>query len=169
MCCGSEDEDEDHEGAEGGVGPEEPFGQAFAADAVEVVGGENGERRDGGKDVAGEFGSGEGEEDDGKEGPEDEELGEGVACAGVAEVAAGVVADLPLGDGDFDGVDEGADGDDGPWNKADEQDDEVVEEGLVVLEAVGGEAFEIVLEEEEAIEGGVALWTAMYQGSTMRR
>ncbi len=67
------------------------------------------------------------------------------------------MADLPLGDGDFDGVDEGADGDDGPRHEADEQDDEVVAEGLVVLVAVGGEALEIVFEEEEAIEGGVAL------------
>ena len=100
---GGEDENEDQDGADGSVGPEQPVGQALAADAVEVVGGEDGEGRDGGKDVAGELGAGEGEEDDGEERPEDEELGEGVACAGVAEVAAGVVADLPLGDGDVDG------------------------------------------------------------------
>ena len=148
---GSEDEHEDHDGTESGVGPEEPFWQALAADAVEVVGGEDGEGRDGGQDVAGELGSREGEEDDGEEGPEDEELGEGVAGAGVAEVTLGVVADLPLGDGDFDGVDQGADGDDGPGHEADEQDDYVVPEGLVVLVAVGGEALEIVFEEEETV------------------
>ena len=133
------------------------LGQAAAAHAVEVVGGEDGEGRDGGKDVAGEFGTGEGEEEDGEERPEDEELGEGVAGAGVAEVTLGVVADLPLGDGDLDGVDEGADSDDGPGHEAEEQDGEVVPEGLMVLVAVGGEALEVVLEEEEAIEGWVAL------------
>ena len=154
---GSEDENEDHDGTEGGVGPEQPFWQAFAADAVEVVGGEDGEGRDGGEDVAGKLRSGEGEEDDGEESPEDEELGEGVAGAGVAEVAGGVVTDLPLGDGDFDGVDEGADGHDGPGHEADEQDGEVEEEWLMVLVAIGGEALEIVFEEEEAVEGGVAL------------
>ena len=53
-------------------------------------------------------------------------------------------------------VDEGADGDDGPGHQADEQDGEVVPEGLMVLVAVGGEALEIVFEEEEAVEGGVA-------------
>jgi len=37
------------------VGPEEPSREAFAADAVEVVGRKNGDGRDGGKDVAGEF------------------------------------------------------------------------------------------------------------------
>ena len=153
---GGEDKDEDHDGAECGVGPEQPVGQAVAANAVEVVAGEDGERRDGGQDVAGELGAGEGEEDDGEERPEDEELGEGVARAGVAEIALGLVADLPLGDGDVDGVDQGADGDDRPGHEADEQDDEVVVEGLMVLVAVGGEAFEIVLEEEEAEEGGVA-------------
>ena len=154
---GSEDQDEDHDGADGGVRPEQPFRQAIAPDAVEVVGGEDGERRNGGKDVAGQLGAGEGEEDDGKESPEDEELGEGVAGAGVAEVALGIVADLPLGDGDVDGVDEGADGDHRPGHEADEQDGEVEPEGLMVLVAVGGEAFEIVFEEEEAVEGGVAL------------
>ena len=140
-----------------GVRPEQPFRQALAADAVEVVGGEDGEGRNGGQDVAGQLRSGEGEEDDGKERPEDEELGEGVAGAGVAEIAAGVVADLPLGDGDFDGVDQRADGDDCPGHEADEQDDEVVQEGLVVLVAVGGEALQIVFEEEEPVEGRVAL------------
>ena len=153
---GGEGEDEDKDCAHGGVGPEEPVGKAFAADAVEVVGGEDGEGRDGGKDVAGEFGAGEGEEEDGEESPEDEELGEGVTCASVAEVAAGVVPDFPLGYGDLDGVNEGADGHDGPGHEADEKDDEVVPGGLVVLEAIGGEALEIVFEEEEAVEGGVA-------------
>ena len=88
--------------AERGVGLEQPGGEAGAADAEEVVAGEDGERRDGGQDVAGELGAGEGEEEDGEERPEDEELGEGVAGAGVAEVALGLVADLPLGDGDLD-------------------------------------------------------------------
>jgi len=111
---GGEGEDEDEECAHGGVGPEEPVWKAFAANAVEVVGGEDGERRNGGEDVAGEFGAGEGEEEDGKESPEDEELGEGVSCAGVAEVTAGVVPDLPLGNGDLDGVGKGADGHHGP-------------------------------------------------------
>src|ERR1700736_2531626 len=110
------------------MGPEQPFWQALAANAVEVIGCEDGDGRDGRKDIAGELRSGEGEEDDGKEGPEDEELGEGVAGAGVAEVAAGIVANLPLGDGDFDGIDEGAEGDDRPGHEADEQDDDVKEE-----------------------------------------
>ena len=52
---GSKDEYEDHDGAECGVTPEKPFGKAFAADTIEVVGGEDGERRDGRKDVAGEL------------------------------------------------------------------------------------------------------------------
>ncbi len=40
----------------------------------------------------------------------------------------------------------------------------------MVLVAVGGEAFQIVLEEEELVEGGIPrLWTAMYQGSTISR
>ena len=50
---GREDEDEDEDGAEGGVAPEQPGGEAVAADAVEVVAGEDGEGRDGGQDVAG--------------------------------------------------------------------------------------------------------------------
>jgi len=74
----------------------------------------------------------------------------------VAEVAAGVVADLPLGDGDLGGINNGADGHDGPGHEADEEDGEVIPEGLMVLEAVGGEALEIVFEEEETVEGGVA-------------
>ena len=103
---GGQGKNKDHDGAECSVGPEQPFWQTFATDAIEVVGCEDGEGRDGRKDVAGQLGSGEGEEDDGKEGPEDEELGEGVAGAGVAKVAARIVANLPLGDGDFNGVDE---------------------------------------------------------------
>src|ERR1700675_1198909 len=35
---GGEDEDKDHDSTEFGVGPEQPFGQSLAADAVEVVG-----------------------------------------------------------------------------------------------------------------------------------
>ncbi len=151
-----EDEDEDEEGAGGGVGPEQPGGEAAAADAVEVVAGEDGQRRDGGQDVAGELRSGEGEEEDGEDGPEDEELGEGVAGADVAEVALGVAAGLPFGDGDAGGVDQGAEAEDGPGHEGDQQDGEVVPEGLVVLVAVGGEALEIVLEEEELVEGRVA-------------
>ena len=138
------------------MGPEQPLGQSLATNAIEVVGGENCKRWNGGQDVAGELRSGEREEDDGEECPEDEELGEGIARAGVAKVAAGVVADLPLGNGDFDGVDEGSDGDDGPRHQADEKNNDVEEKGLVVLVAVGGEALQIVLEEEELIEGGVA-------------
>ena len=153
---GREHEDEDEDGADGGVGPDEPLGQAAAAQAIEVVGREDGEGRNGGKDVSGEFGTGEGEEEDGEEGPEDEELGEGVAGAGVAEVTLGIVADLPLGDGDLDGVDEGADGDDGPRHESEQKNAEVVPEGLVMLVAVGGEALEIVLEEEKLVEGGIA-------------
>ncbi len=148
-------ENEDEDGADRGVGPEQPFWQTLAANAVQIVGGEDGEGRDRRKDVAGELGSGEGEEEDREERPEDEELGEGVACAGVAEIALGFMADLPLGDGDLDGIDERADGDDGPGHQADEQDAEVVPEGLMVLVAVGGEALQIVLEEEESVEGGV--------------
>ncbi len=93
----------------------------------------------------------------GKRAQRTRELGEGVACAGVAEVAAGVMANLPLGDGDFDGIDEGADGDDGPGNETDEQDEEIEEERLMVLEAIGGEALQVVLEEEDAVEGGISL------------
>ena len=153
---GSKYENEDEDRADGGMGPDEPLWQAAAAQAIEVVGCEDGEGRNGGKDVSGEFGTGEGEEEDGEEGPEDEELGEGVAGAGVAEVTLGIVADLPLGDGDLDGVDEGADGDDCPRHESEQKNAEVVPEGLVMLVAVGGEALQIVLEEEKLVEGGIA-------------
>ena len=75
----------------------------------------------------------------------------------MAEVTARVVTDLPFGDGDFNGFGEFKGGYYGPGKETDEKDDEVVEEGLVVLETVGSEAFQIVLEEEEAVEGGIAL------------
>ena len=67
------------------------------------------------------------------------------------------MAQPPLCHRSLNSIDQGADGDDGPGNETDEKDDEVVEEGLMVLEAVGGEALEIVFEEEEAVERGVAL------------
>jgi hypothetical protein len=60
------------------VSPQKPGRKATAADAVEIVGREDGERGNGGKDIAGQFGAGEGEEDHGKERPKDEEFGEGV-------------------------------------------------------------------------------------------
>ena len=49
------------------------------------------------------------------------------------------------------------------------QDGDVVPEGLVVLVAVGGEALQIVLEEERSTKVGLLRCTAMYQGSTMTR
>lgn len=58
-----------------GVNNEEPGLEALMAFAVDVVAGEDGQRGDGREDVAGEFRFGEGEEDDGEESPEDEELG----------------------------------------------------------------------------------------------
>ena len=96
----AEQEDEGEEAGEGGVGDEQPVGDAGAADAEEVVAGEDGERRDRRQDVAGELGAGEARRRRWGRGPEDEELGEGVAGAGVAEVALRLVADFPLGDGD---------------------------------------------------------------------
>ena len=96
----TEQDDEGHEAGEAGVEIQHPVGEAVAPHAVEVVAGEDGERRQGGKDVAGELRDREGKEDDGKESPEDEELGEGVAGADVTEVALRLVANLPLVDGD---------------------------------------------------------------------
>ena len=160
-----EREDEDHGGAEQGVGPKEPGLEAGAAAAEEVIAGKDGERRDGWQDVAGELGVGKREEDDGHEGPEDEELGEGVAGAGVAEVGHGLAANFPLGEGDADGVDEGAEGKGCPGKEAEDEDDEVVVDGLMMLEAVGGEALQIVLKEEDCLRKvGLRRWTAMYQG-----
>ncbi len=66
-----------------------------------------------------------------------------------------LMTDLPLGDGDVDGIDQGADGEDGPRHEAEEKDGEVIPEGLMVLVAIGGEALEVVLEEEEAVEGRI--------------
>ena len=152
----SQREDEDEDGAERGVGVEKPGFEAGAASAVKVVAGKDGERRDGREDVAGKLRAGEGEEEDGEDGPEDEELGEGVAGAGVAEITDAFAANAPLGDGSLDGVDEGAQAENGPGHEADDEHREVVPGGLMVHVLVGGEAFEIVLEEEFAIEGGVA-------------
>ena len=71
-------------------------------------------------EYVGELGYREGEKDDGKESPEDKELREGVAGAGVTQITAGIVTNLPLSDGDLNGVNEGADGNDRPWHEANE-------------------------------------------------
>src|SRR6185437_4236402 len=68
---------------EQGVQDEQPGPESAAAraQAVEVVGGQNGERRNGRQDVAGKLGFREREKDNGNERPEDEELRESVARA----------------------------------------------------------------------------------------
>ena len=58
--------------------------------SVQIVAGENGDRRNRRQNVARQLRLGEGEEDDGKQRPEHQELGEGVARARVAEIALGV-------------------------------------------------------------------------------
>ena len=125
------------------------------AAAEEVVAGEDGDGWNGGEDVAGEFGLREGEKDDGDERPENQEFREGIAGAvGRGLVGLGV-AQAPLGHRGLDAVDQGADGDDGPGHHGQQHDDEVVPERLLMLVAIGGEALEIVFEEEFAEEGGV--------------
>ncbi len=148
----AEQDDEGHEAGEAGVDVQDPVRETGAAGAEEVVAGEDGERRHGGKDVAGKLRHREGEEDHGKKRPEAEELGERVAGADVAEVALGLVADLPLVDGEGHAVEQRAQGEGGPGEQADDEDDGVVEPVLRVLVAVGGEALEVVFEEEDAEE-----------------
>ena len=54
------------------------------------------------------------------------------------------------------GVDECAQGEHGPGHETDNQDREVVPGRLVMHVLIGGEALEIVFEEELAVKGGVA-------------
>ena len=111
---GEQEDAECGESDEHGVSAEDPTAKAGGAGAEEVVAGEDGERGNGGQNVTGELGLGEGEEDDGYERPEDEELREGVAGLALGDEFGAAVADFPLDDGLADAVDEGAHGDDGP-------------------------------------------------------
>jgi hypothetical protein len=65
------------------------------------------------------------------------------------------MAEAPLGDRSLNTVDEGAHGEDGPGHEREQDDDEVIPDGLLVLVAIGGEALEVVLEKELAEEGGI--------------
>ena len=67
--------------AESSVSDQHPAVEAHVAAAVKEVTGKDGDGGNGGQDVAGELGLGEGEKDDGDESPEDQELRESVARA----------------------------------------------------------------------------------------
>ena len=82
--------------------------------------------------------------------------GKASSGAGMAEIAEGLATGRPFGDGDVDAVEECANAEDGPGHEGDEEDGEIVPEGLVVLVSVGGEALQIVFKEELAVKGGIA-------------
>ena len=151
-----DDEGSEHSGKQG-MENEQPGLQAALAHAVEVVAGEDGERRNGRQDVAGKLGLGEGEEDDGNERPQDEKLREGVARAEVSHVVVFRAARPPFGNGLAHGINERRDGHHRPGREREDHDGDVVPEALFVLEAVGGEALQVVLEEEDPEEVRVAV------------
>ena len=75
----------------------------------------------------------------------------------MADVSEFGAAGAPFGEGALDGVDQRGDGDDRPGREAEQHDGDVIPGALFVLVEVGGEAFEVVLEEEDAEEDGVAV------------
>ena len=129
--------------------------QPSGAAAEEIIAGKDGDGRNGGKNVTGELGLGKGEEDDGNQGPENQELGKGVAGAADLGRAFARVTEAPFGDGGLDAVPEGAQGDDRPGHDGQQDDDQVIPERLLVLVAIGGKAAQVLVEEELAEEGGV--------------
>jgi len=62
---------------------------------------------------------------------------------------------FPLIDRRADRIGKGSDRDDRPGGEPEQHDGDVVPEGVIVLEAIGGKALEIVLEEEDFDKGGV--------------
>ena len=80
-----------------GVAHQHPAVESRLAAAEEVVAGKDGDGRNGGQNVAGQLGLGEGEKDDGNERPEHQELRKGVAGAAGAGLALAGVAQAPLG------------------------------------------------------------------------
>src|ERR1035438_6902209 len=134
---------------------EHPSVEARLAAAEQIVAGEDGYWRDGGEDVTGKFGLREGEEDDGDESPENKEFGEGVAGAIGSGTAQTGSSQAPLSNGSENAVNQCANGDDRPGHHCQYNNDKVVPEGLGMLIAVGGEALQVVLEEELTEEAGI--------------
>jgi hypothetical protein len=65
------------------------------------------------------------------------------------------VAQSPLGHRCLNAIDQSADGNHGPRHDSQQQHNQVVPEGLLMLVAVGSKARQVVLQEEFAEEGGV--------------
>ncbi len=77
--------------------------------------------------------------------PKNEKLGKSVAWPRGQRLACPGVAQPPLGDRSLNAVNERAHRDHGPRHQSQHHNHKVVPEWLLVLVAVGGKAFEIVL------------------------
>ncbi len=129
---------------------QQPQIQAFLTNAVDVIAGENGERRNRGQNVARQLGMGEGKNDDREKGPQNQKFGKGIAPAGMADVMVFGEARPPLRNRLLDRVHQRAHGDDRPGHQREQHDGDVVPNGLLMHVAVGGEAFQVVFQEKDA-------------------
>lgn len=136
----------------GGCGKRRPTRRALVGLRVtcRLISQKNGEGRHCRENVAGKFGLGSGEEDDRKQRPGDEEKKRCVRS----------VAILPITQrADFDGSQERC-----PRKKSNQDDRHVKPERLDMLEFGSEEAFEVVLDDENAKEFGVAAGTEQVPG-----
>ena len=92
----------------------------------------------------------------GKQRPQHQKLGKGIAPAGMADVVVLGEPRPPLRDRLLNRLRQRAHGDHRPGHKREQQDGEVVPQGLLVHVAVGGEAFQVVFQEKDAQEIGIA-------------
>ena len=144
-----------HEPDDHGMAAKDPLVQTRGAATEEVISGKNRNGRDGREDVSGELGLGEGEEKDGNEGPQHQEFREGIAGAAGLFPGIGGVAQPPFGDRGLDPVNQGPEGNHRPRHDSQNDNHNVIPEGVWVLVAVGGETGDILLHEEFVEEGGV--------------
>ncbi len=92
----------------------------------------------------------------GKQRPKHKKLREGIAPAAMADVMVLGMAGPPFGDRLLNRLDQSAHGDHRPGHQRKQHDGEVVPQRLLMHVAVGGEPFEVVFEEKDAQEIGIA-------------
>ena len=131
--------------------------QAGGAFAEQVVADENRDRRNGREDVTGQFGLREGEENNGNESPEHQEFRERVAGTVGLSFCHGGVAKAPFRHRSLDAIDERPHRNHRPWHQRQQDDHEVVPEGLLVLVAIGGKPLQVVFPEELPEEGRILM------------